>query len=82
MRTLTGVFFILVLAILNSVIGTLIAIALAISIPLFSIVLALRAVQLILKPVVFLIEMMLVKTEKIFVRVYDAVFHPHGAVAH
>jgi len=69
----------LAFAILSPLIGTLIALG---SIALFPVVLAIRAVQLILKPVVILIEMMLLKTEKIFIRAYDAVFHRHGAIAH
>jgi len=79
-------FIILVLAILSPVIGTLISMTLAVSIPLFFIVLAIRVVQLILKPVVILIEMMLVQTERFFVWAYDAVFHEHryghGVSAH
>ena len=84
MRILMSAFIVLVLAIPSPVIGILISLALALSIILFPTVLAIRAVQLILKPVVMLIEMMLVKTERIFVKVYDVVFHGHrrGAPAH
>jgi hypothetical protein len=78
MRTLMSAFIILILALVSSVVGTLISLALAVSIILFPMVLAIRVVQLILKPLVLLIEMMLVQTERIFVKAYDAVFHGHG----
>ena len=82
MRILFSVFIILALVIFSPVIGLLIALALVGALVLLPVVLALKVVQLILKPVVLIIEMMLVKTERIFTRIYDAVFHRHGAIAH
>jgi len=82
MRILISIFIILAFVVLCPVVGFVIALALLGSIILFPVVLAIRAAQLVLKPIVIIFEMILVKAEKIFVRVYDEAFHRHGALDH
>ncbi len=82
MRILISAFIILALVILCPGIGTLIMLVPVGVLMLFPVALAILACVLIFLPLVTLIEMMILKIERAFVRACDAVFHRPEAFAH